>query len=71
MAPGHNFVIDELGATALENLELDDIDDPDSLSALDPDKSQLVFRSLPTQHTLTRTQNSVLPQRQSSRALVS
>jgi hypothetical protein len=49
MAPGHNFVIDELGATALEELELEDIDDPDILSALDPDKSRLVLsRPLPT-----------------------
>jgi hypothetical protein len=60
MAPGHNFVIDELGATALENLELDDIDDPDSLSVLDPDKSQLVFESRRPEHMLTCTQNSVL-----------
>jgi hypothetical protein len=49
MAPGHNFVIDELGATALEELELEDIDEPDILSALDPDKSRLVLsRPLPT-----------------------
>jgi hypothetical protein len=40
MAPGHHFVIDELGETALEELELEDIDDPDILSTLDPDKSR-------------------------------
>lgn len=39
MAPGHTLVLDELGATELEELERDDIDDPDSLSKLDPDKS--------------------------------
>jgi hypothetical protein len=45
MAPGQNFVIDELGATALEELELEDIDDPDILSALDPDKSRSAYSS--------------------------
>jgi hypothetical protein len=39
MAPGHALVINELGATELEELEREEIDDPDSLSKLDPDKS--------------------------------
>lgn len=42
MAPGHNLVINELGAMELEELENEDIDDPDSLSILDPDKSRRV-----------------------------
>jgi hypothetical protein len=40
MAPGHNLVINELGSAALEELENEDIDDPDSLSVLDPSKSR-------------------------------
>jgi hypothetical protein len=40
MSPGHNLVINELGRADLEELENDDIDDPDSLSILDPDKSR-------------------------------
>jgi hypothetical protein len=40
MAPGHNLVIDQLGSAELEELENEDIDDPDSLSILDPDKSR-------------------------------
>jgi hypothetical protein len=40
MAPGHNLVINDLGRADLEELENDDIDDPDSLSILDPDKSR-------------------------------
>lgn len=43
MAPGHNLVINELGATELEELENEDIDDPDSISILDPDKSRQVI----------------------------
>jgi hypothetical protein len=41
MAPGHNFVISELG-TELQEVDLDDIDDPDRISILDPDKSRSV-----------------------------
>ncbi|CAN9119100.1 unnamed protein product [Alternaria alternata] len=40
MAPVSNLVINELGATELEELEGDDIDDPDSVSVLDPDKAR-------------------------------
>jgi len=42
MAPGHNLVINDRGAAELEELENDDIDDPDSISILDPDKSRSV-----------------------------
>jgi hypothetical protein len=40
MAPGHNLVMNELGSAELEELANEDIDDPDSLSILDPDKSR-------------------------------
>jgi hypothetical protein len=43
MAPGHNLVINELGATELEELDNEDIDNPDSLSILDPNKTRSVF----------------------------
>ncbi|KAH7085270.1 RNA dependent RNA polymerase-domain-containing protein [Paraphoma chrysanthemicola] len=43
MAPGHNLVINELGSAALEELENEDIDDPDSLSVLDPSKSRVRY----------------------------
>jgi len=43
MSPGHTLVINELGATELEELENEDIDDPDSISILDPDKSRLRY----------------------------
>jgi hypothetical protein len=43
MAPGHTMVLNELGATELADLEKDDIDDPDSLSILDPDKSKIRY----------------------------
>ncbi|KAH8727103.1 rna-dependent rna polymerase-like protein [Phaeosphaeriaceae sp. PMI808] len=43
MAPGHNLVINELGATELLELEEEDIDDPDSVSILDPDKSRIRY----------------------------
>jgi hypothetical protein len=43
MAPGHTMVLNELGATELADLEKDDIDDPDSLSVLDPDKSKIRY----------------------------
>ncbi|KAF1839743.1 RdRP-domain-containing protein [Decorospora gaudefroyi] len=38
MAPGSNLVINNLGAAELEELEQDDIDDPDGISVLDADK---------------------------------
>ncbi|CAO2656156.1 Nn.00g049590.m01.CDS01 [Neocucurbitaria sp. VM-36] len=38
MAPGSNFVINELGAAELEELEQDDVDEPDVVSVLDADK---------------------------------
>lgn len=44
MSPGHNFVVNKLGTMNLEEIESDDIDDPDSLSKLDPDKSRSVNR---------------------------
>lgn len=40
MAPGTNLVINELGAAELEELEQDDIDEPDSISVLDADKGR-------------------------------
>lgn len=40
MAPSHNLVINKLGKADLEEFENDDIDDPDSLSVLDPEKSR-------------------------------
>jgi hypothetical protein len=43
MAPGHNFVISELGTAELQEVGLDDIDDPDRISVLDPDKSKSVY----------------------------
>jgi hypothetical protein len=42
MAPGHNFVINDLGAAELEELNTDDIEDPDRINVLDPDKSRYV-----------------------------
>jgi len=47
MAPGHNLVINEVGAAELEELENEDIDDPDSISILDPDKSRSVCTPSP------------------------
>ncbi|KAL5116812.1 hypothetical protein ACEQ8H_005293 [Pleosporales sp. CAS-2024a] len=43
MAPGHNFITNDMGATELEDLEMEDIDDPDSISVLDPDKSHMRY----------------------------
>ncbi|KAF1936008.1 RdRP-domain-containing protein [Clathrospora elynae] len=40
MAPGANLVINDLGAAELEELEQDDIDDPDGVSVLDADKAR-------------------------------
>jgi hypothetical protein len=40
MAPGSNLVINELGAAELQELEDDDIDDPDGVSVLDADKAR-------------------------------
>jgi hypothetical protein len=40
MAPGSNLVINELGAAELEELDQDDIDDPDGVSVLDADKAR-------------------------------
>ncbi|KAF2130133.1 RdRP-domain-containing protein [Dothidotthia symphoricarpi CBS 119687] len=39
MAPGPGLVINELGATELEELEEDDIDEPDSIGVMDPDRA--------------------------------
>ncbi|KAF3053460.1 hypothetical protein E8E11_008642 [Didymella keratinophila] len=39
MAPGRTLVINDLGAAELDELEDDDMDDPDSLSVLDPEKA--------------------------------
>jgi hypothetical protein len=38
MAPGSNLVINEMGAAELEELEGDDLDDPDGVSVLDAEK---------------------------------
>ncbi|KAH6386628.1 RNA-dependent RNA polymerase [Parastagonospora nodorum] len=43
MAPGHNFVINDLGSTELQDLEIEDIEDPDSLSILDHDMSRVRY----------------------------
>jgi hypothetical protein len=40
MAPGHTFVINDMGAAELDELEDDDMDDPDSLSILDPERAR-------------------------------
>lgn len=40
MAPGRTLTINELGAAELNELEDDDLDDPDSLSVLDPEKGR-------------------------------
>jgi hypothetical protein len=40
MAPMSSLAINEMGAAELEELEGDDIDDPDSVSVLDPDKAR-------------------------------
>jgi hypothetical protein len=40
MAPGRTLVINDLGAAELDELEDDDMDDPDSLSVLDPEKAR-------------------------------
>jgi hypothetical protein len=44
MAPGYNFVIDDLGAIELEETNTDDIEDPDRINILDPHKSRLVYK---------------------------
>jgi hypothetical protein len=43
MAPGSDLVINELGAAELAELEEDDIDNPDSVSVLDADKSRIRY----------------------------
>ncbi|XPS68550.1 RNA-directed RNA polymerase [Ascochyta lentis] len=43
MAPGRNLVINDLGAAELDELEDDDMDDPDSLSVLDPEKAKIRY----------------------------
>jgi len=43
MAPGTDFVVNELGAAELEELEQDDIDDPDGVSVLDADKARMRY----------------------------
>lgn len=40
MAPGRTMVINDLGSAELDELEDDDMDDPDSLSVLDPEKAR-------------------------------
>lgn len=40
MAPGPVLVMNEKGKAELQELENEDIDDPDSLSVLDPEKSR-------------------------------
>lgn len=40
MAPGHTLVINDLGAAELDELEGEDLDDPDSVSVLDPEKAR-------------------------------
>jgi hypothetical protein len=42
MAPGHTLVMNELGSTELAELEKENLHDPDSLSALDPEKARSV-----------------------------
>ncbi|KAL1654362.1 hypothetical protein SLS61_002962 [Didymella pomorum] len=43
MAPGRTLVINDLGAAELDELEDDDLDDPDSLSVLDPEKARIRY----------------------------
>ncbi|KAH7378776.1 RNA dependent RNA polymerase-domain-containing protein [Pyrenochaeta sp. MPI-SDFR-AT-0127] len=43
MAPGSNLVINEVGAAELEELEQDDVDDPDGVSVLDADKARIRY----------------------------
>ncbi|KAF1929053.1 RdRP-domain-containing protein [Didymella exigua CBS 183.55] len=43
MAPGRSLVINDLGTAELDELEDDDVDDPDSLSVLDPEKSRIRY----------------------------
>ncbi|KAJ4345158.1 hypothetical protein N0V95_005883 [Ascochyta clinopodiicola] len=44
MAPGRNLVVNDLGAAELDELEDDDdVDDPDSLSVLDPEKAKIRY----------------------------
>lgn len=43
MAPGQQFVVNDLGATELQELENEDIDEPDSVSVLNPDKNRYVW----------------------------
>ncbi len=40
MAPGRSLVINDMGAAELDELEDDDLDNPDSLSVLDPEKAR-------------------------------
>lgn len=41
MAPGPGLVMNELGATELKELEEeDDVEEPDSISVLDPDRAR-------------------------------
>ncbi|KAH7393915.1 RNA dependent RNA polymerase-domain-containing protein [Phaeosphaeria sp. MPI-PUGE-AT-0046c] len=43
MAPGHSFVVNDLGATALEEADPDDFEEPDSLGILDPAKARYLY----------------------------
>jgi hypothetical protein len=43
MSPGHNLVINDLGAAELDELEDEDMDDPDSISVLNPEKARIRY----------------------------
>jgi hypothetical protein len=40
MAPGRTLAINDLGAIDLDELEDDDLDEPDSLSVLNPERAR-------------------------------
>jgi hypothetical protein len=44
MAPGHNLVINQMGATELEELEEENLNDPDSISVFYPRKFRYVCK---------------------------
>jgi hypothetical protein len=44
MASGHNLVINQMGATELEELEEENLNDPDSISVFDPRKFRYVCK---------------------------
>lgn len=43
MSPGNTLVLNELGRTEIEEADQDDVDDPDHVSILDPDKSRIRY----------------------------